>query len=238
MSMSRNDSTHTSASASEDLELAEEMAAVRALVGAPATSGARAIPSMTGELESLQAQVQARIAADKGPLGRLRSLPTRTRLFAVCATFTALVGAAFLFLPHRQDLSAYPMWRMILTLSSFGILAAAASWRVLRPIHLPPANPRIGMALLALGLGVPCAMAIIPLHHEGVAAGVGAQFALECTRCAGFGAVMGMPGLTGNLVLQLHCPNTDVWHQLLGHWVVLLILPVATAVWAARRANA
>ena len=26
------------------------------------------------------------------------------------------------------------------------------------------------------------------------------------------------------------------WHQLLGHWVVLLVLPLATALWCARRA--
>jgi hypothetical protein len=85
-------------------------------------------------------------------------------------------------------------------------------------------------------------------------------FARECGRCAAFGAVMGLPvlafallarrahvegvvaslagvaaGLTGNLALQLHCPNTNVAHQLLGHWVVLLVLPLATVVWCALR---
>jgi hypothetical protein len=113
---------------------------------------------------------------------------------------------------------------------------------------------------LGVGVLVPCVLTLIPLDHHGVAAGEGAIFALECGRCAAFGAVMGLPvlvlallarrsrlegvvaalagvaaGLTGNLVLQIHCPNTNVVHQLLGHWVVLLFLPVATAIWCSRR---
>jgi hypothetical protein len=245
----------------DDAELADDMAAIRAIAGAHAVgSGALASGESAEDLRSLETRVQARIARERGVLAWLCSLSTPMRLALVCGTLSLLVVAAALFLPRREDLAAYPLWRMVLTLAVFALLAAGASWRVLRPLHLPPASTRLSTMLLVLGLAIPCALAVIPLPHQGVAAGAGAQFALECGRCAGFGAVMGLPvlvlalmagrsriegvvaalagvaaGLTGNLVLQLHCPNTDVGHQLLGHWVVLLVLPIATALWCARR---
>jgi hypothetical protein len=179
----------------------------------------------------------------------------------VWSLVATLVIAAALLLPRRVDLAEYPLWRMVFTIATFSVLAGAATWRMLRPLHLPPARPWIGPTLLAIGVLVPCILALIPLSHQGVKAGEGAVFALECGRCAAFGAVMGLPvlvlallarrthvegviaslagvaaGLTGNLVLQLHCPNTNISHQLIGHWAVLLVLPIATALWCARRA--
>jgi hypothetical protein len=238
-------------------ELEQEMAACRELAG----SALAAEGLSSSELGPLSERLRSRIAAERGVQAKLQSLRTRQQVALVWGVAAVLIVVAAVVLPRRPDLEAYPLGRMIATIAALAALAAAATWRILRPLHRPPTSPWVERGLLLFGVLLPGVLTVVPLSHVGVHSGTGAVFAIECGRCAAYGGVMGLPilvlvmlarrarvdgvvggalagvaaGLMGNLTLQLHCPNTDISHQLIGHWGLLVVLPALLALWALRR---
>ena len=232
-------------------DLDDDMAAVRRLAGAAMDQEPAA-----AEIDALRGQMVALLREERGPLAALRARPSWQRLSLVAAAAAAVVVASFAFTP-RGDLAGYPAAHMFATLTLLGLLTVAAGWRLLRPLHLPPLPVWTGRALLAVGVLAPVALALVPIDHQGAAAGQGADFAIACGRCMGFGAALGAPvlvlallarraridgasvaalggvvaGLTGNLALHLHCPVSEPLHVILGHGILLVLLGVIASLW-------
>lgn len=209
------------------------------------------------ELEALRQDVDALLEAETGAAARLRSRGTNQRVAIVVAAVVLLCLGVALGMP-RLDLASYPVVRMAAVLGLLGALTAVATWRLLRPLHLPPPSVTSSRLLLGAGLIVPFVVALVPLHdHVGGPAGEGLGFAVACFKCFGFGGATGalvlalafvmrrsqvdgaavaalagvVAGLTGNLTLQLHCPIIDPTHLLLAHAMLLVVFGAATARW-------
>jgi hypothetical protein len=208
------------------------------------------------DLRPLQARVKNLLAEERGLIASLRSLPTHQRVSLVLA-LSVLVTVGALLLTPRGDLAAYPAARMAITLAILFTVTAFASWRLLRPLHLPPPRRAGSTVLLVGGMLMPFVMSVLPLGHIGHPPGLGAEFVFGCMRCLLFGGALGLPvlilaltmrraavdgaavaalagvaaGLTGNLVLQVHCPITDQAHLLGGHALLLVVLAAAAWLW-------
>jgi hypothetical protein len=228
-------------------ELAQEIDACRKLAAGAVDDNVN-----EADLNPLRTRVDAQIEQEKGIIATLRALPTWQRT-GIALGLAAAVTLASLVTKPRSDLDAYPMGHMAWIVGLLAALTFAASWRLLRPLHKPPPKAWTDTLLLVLGVLTPAVVSFIPLGHVGIDAGTGADFAAGCMRCIGFGGVLGIPvlvlalvlrrknmdgaaitalggvaaGLSGNLVLQVHCPITDSTHLLLGHTTLLLILGAA-----------
>jgi hypothetical protein len=232
-------------------ELDDDLAAIRRLAG---TGTASPEEPAAAEIDALRGGVEALLARERGPLAALRARPSGQRLALVLGATAVVVLGSYALAP-RSDLADYPAGHMIFNLAVLGLLTMAAAWRLLRPVHLPPLPAWTGRALLIVAVVTPALLALVPLEHAGAPAGQGAQFALACARCLGFGAAMGAPalvlgllarrarmdgaavaalagvvaGLTGNLALALHCPVSEPLHVILGHGTLLVLLAVVAA---------
>jgi len=209
------------------------------------------------DLDALRHDVDALLDEERGFLAELRSRGTGQRIAIVVAA-VVLISVGTVLATPRTDLATYPLGRMIAILVALGLLTGMATWRLLRPLHLPPPSPTSNRLLLLAGLLTPVVVDLIPLHdHVGGAAGEGMSFVTACLKCFGFGGVTGAlvlvvafmmrrarvdgvavaalagvaAGLTGNLTLQLHCPIIAPAHLLLGHAMLLLVFGAATALW-------
>jgi hypothetical protein len=237
-------------------ELEQDMKACRELTSPTALEE----PVSAEELAPIRDVVKSQVAEEVGLVSRLRALPTWQRI-AMAFALSALVTIATAIATPRADMALYPSGHMLALLAAMATLTFAASWRLLRPLHRPPPSAWSGWALLVMGVAAPFIMSLIPLAHEGAAAGAGAAFAVGCAKCFGFGAALGLPvlllaflarrahvdgaavaalggvaaGLTGNLTLQVHCPITDPHHLLLGHASLLVLLAGAAALWRRNR---
>jgi hypothetical protein len=211
-------------------------------------------PERAEHLESLRESTEQRIAGERGIVARLRSLSTPARMAAIVGAAALTTFAAYLVHP-RADWGDYPLGRMIFTLVVLGALAALAMWRLIRPIHLPPAPVWTAVVLLIAGLFVPLLCAAIPVTGEHVPPGEGLAFYTHCLRCIGVGSLAGVPvlalaalarrskldgpaiaglggvgaGLIGNFALQLVCATVEIGHLLLGHVSLLVLLGAAMA---------
>jgi hypothetical protein len=234
-------------------ELERDMAACKELV--PKAPHAPAADARELALERLE--------SERGVAARLRSLPGPWRWLLVAAVASATTAASLSMTP-RPDLELYPSGRMAVVLVALFALTAAACWRLLRPIHRPPLSPAVDYAMLIVSAALPTIVAVSPMDHVGAPAGDGAAFIIACTKCMSFGAVFGLPvmllavaarranvggpavaalagvaaGLTGNLVLQVHCPITEPGHVLLGHAAMLAPLGLVAAVWQTAKTRA
>ncbi len=214
---------------------------------------------MNDELDTAAAfaRLTDRIAEERTLEGWLVSRPTWLRRLVAGLTVVAatLFGVVFL---QRPDLDAYPVTRMLL---SIGLLAALLLFSLgtsLRPLHekaLPPwsvAATVVAIVLLSFGL------AITPTHYAPDPAHLpeGPEW-VHAVRCLYFGALVGLPvyvvgrlldrtrdssrallaagaaGLTGQLVLLLHCPIGEPGHLVSGHASVVALFFVL--VWAVVR---
>lgn len=216
--------------------------------------------SADGDIAALETRVKALLAEERGLLATLRSLRTRHRTLLVLVVSVSVTAGALALRP-RADLAHYPALRMALTLAVLFALTASASWRLLRPLHLPRPRRSVSLLLALAGVSMPFFLSVIPLGHVGHPAGEGAEFVLGCARCVGFGGLLGLPvlvlafavrradvdgaaiaalagvaaGLTGNLILQVHCSITDPAHLLGGHALLLIILAGAAWLWRRRQ---
>jgi hypothetical protein len=197
------------------------------------------------DLESLESKVFADIEADRGPVARLRSLPRGTR-FALLVALVAAEAAIFWFLLRRGNFAAYPAGRMALTLGGYATVLLGASWLALRPIYLPDRR-LLRVAFVLLGLALPVVIALLP-EVDGPPLGRDAhvQQALFCfangvlvaaavlvlawllDRGAGAGPLLAAVagGLTGTLLLHVHCPYNQPLHLLAGHATVPVVVIV------------
>jgi hypothetical protein len=223
-------------------------------VGTPHTPGCPDV-----DLEPLRREVHRALAQERGVVARLRSLRTSHRILLV-VLLAALVTLAAALATPRHDLGEVPFARMMATLAVFAALTAAASWRMLRPLHAPPPSMWSGRALIAAGLLSPCLFALGPLEHVGLSAGEGADFVACCGKCIGFGGALALPvfvlallarrstvdgavvaalggvaaGLTGNLGLQVHCAVTEPAHVLASHELLVLVSTGTALLWRRR----
>jgi len=208
--------------------------------------------------------LQAELQAEQAAAGWLRNRPTPFRVVLSIGVPTVLV-AWHLMANRREDWGVYPPARLVGEAAILLVSLWAAIHFSLRPLYLPPRTwPRRVVMLVALTL--PAVLAALgPAHfaHSASLEGTGLDFWPRALACLKFGAAMAVPamlvllwadrsqgksltlaalvagagGLTGNLVLHVHCPITDPLHLLVGHATVglLLVAPLLLVAWVRRR---
>jgi hypothetical protein len=211
----------------------------RALAGAPP-------PPATLDLAGLEAAVADDVAAERGPLARLRALPRLPRI-ALEAAVMALASLFFYVFVRRPDWDAYPAARMAATLASLGALGVGLVWVTLRPMWLPPLPAPVVRGLALAGVLVPVILSLLPeapspIHvpqFSYVASGylcfsIGMGMSLLCFlaacalqrhrhRAAGLLAALGA-GMIGVIAGQIFCPVNYPLHLLTGHATIPIAL--------------
>jgi len=186
--------------------------------------------------DALFEQLEARVAGEAGLRAWLRSRPTHLRgmLVVLGVLLVVLFGG---IAKQRPDFADYPTLRVALVLGLYFvvIVLSAAKELTLAPRRGGLAdNP----ALLVGGLGLPFLVAFLPATEA--SRHFGPEGALSCFS---YGAALTVPvalllwafdrddkpslrtvglsavalGLSANLVLELHCPNGNAVHLVLGH---------------------
>lgn len=204
------------------------------------------------ELELLAA-TRARIDADQSPAGWLKSRPTWLRRTIALSVVGAIVLSA-LILIRRPDFDDYPTGRMLVTLGVMSLLLAVSLVLGLRPIHRPMLPTWMNRTVTTVGIVAAFVFAAMPSSYipamELVPEDPLRAFGMPCLY---FGVLFGVPvygvarlldrggnpvsailaalaaGLTGNLVLLIHCPATDPLHQVFGHFTVVVAFVLAAA---------
>ncbi|MBW2529049.1 MAG: DUF1109 family protein [Deltaproteobacteria bacterium] len=227
-----------------------EIATLRSLA---AEQVAREQPS-ADELERLRDSVRSRLDREKGLIAWLRALARWQRLLLL-GGLAAVVLAAVVALAPRADLAEYPAGHLTLVLVLLAAMAGAATWQLLRPLHLPSRGQRRAAVLIGGSMAALLLLLALPVDHPGAPAGGALSFWINCLKCLAFGAAVGLPvglvaglarrssvgggataalsgiaaGALGNFGLQLHCPITDVGHLLWGHAPLLVLLALVAA---------
>jgi hypothetical protein len=181
-------------------------------------------------------QLEARLTREMGLRSWLRSRPTRQRfLVALLSVVVAVgVGGALRF---RPDFSVYPQARLVVLLCLYALGIALAFGKEL---FISVRRGALGdhLWLLIGALGLPFLIAFAPATEASRT--FGPEGALGCFS---YGALLTLPtaallwafdrddrltwrtvclstaalGLSANLLLELHCPNGNFKHVLLGH---------------------
>ncbi len=248
-------------SPSEDLSLAgleEDMAALRDFAGLEKEEEDTGVLAPSS-LDKLRGDIDELIGRDEGMLGYLRSRTAGQRVFFVALVAVAATGAALAMRPI-EHLTGAGMWCFAAMLMLVATITVLACWRLMRPLHLPPANRWVGNLLLLTGVALPFLMAFTLNHEAGKPVGTGALYYKQCAMCLALGLVLGLPvlglalllrrakvdgaaigalagvaaGLTSYLTLHVHCTISDPAHVVGGHASVLLVLTVGAAVWHLR----
>ena len=199
-------------------------------------------PAMASLFEAIEAET---VASEASPLGRARSLSTRTRRLLALLAGAALVVITAIEMP-RPDLPDLPMARQLLVLGCGGLVAIVALFWALRPTHLPTLAPWKPALVGFVAIGLACALSLMVPLEGGAAA--------SAYPCLVGGVAMGLPvlfvglilnrgssaaplliavaaGMTGYLTLHLHCPIDERHHILFGHAsVVALFLAGALSI--------
>jgi hypothetical protein len=176
------------------------------------------------------------MARETGLRAWLRSRPSRLRFLVVALSAAAAVGIGGA-LRLRPDFSAYPSARLGLLLGAYLLGIAVAFGKEL----LSSARRRslsADFALLLGALAVPFVIALWPATEA-----ARSYEPAGALGCFSYGALLTLPtaallwafdrddrlslrtvclsaaalGLSANLVLELHCPNGNAAHVLLGH---------------------
>jgi hypothetical protein len=200
------------------------------------------------------------VSRETGVRGRLRGLPTRTRLTVAAVGAVGLAGAAAM-LQMRPDIAVYPLGRMTLVIAVLGVLLALALHHALRPMHEPGAPESGDRARVALLIVACFALAGLPsahLDHPASLGGVGEDLVSRAFGCFSSGTAIAAPlfvllrlldrgahvalwpmmwaaaalGVLANVALQFHCPITHPAHLLLGHaGIALAAVLLALPAW-------
>jgi len=219
----------------------------------------RALDAAAG-LDAGRDQLLARLAAERGIGAWARSRTTAVRR----GSWAVLLVVGAVAVSKRPDLAHYPLSYLAPAALAFAGLALWAALWALRPLHRP-APHRLQVGLLSAGLAVaPLVFALLPEAYgaAGASSPVPPEALPTAWECFIFGTLAGAPfaavgwlldrgGLVaggrlllmslaaaavGNLLLLLHCPNTDPVHLLAGHASVMVPpLGVAAFVAAWRR---
>ncbi|MGB0678275.1 MAG: hypothetical protein ACPGUV_01270 [Polyangiales bacterium] len=186
---------------------------------------------------------------ERAPLRRARALSTRMRTAVAGLTLAVLVLATFTF-ARRANWTELPLWHRLWSTASLGMLTWLTVAAALRPLHKPAWSAWRHTMCVALSLAATLTVALFPpvLHPEtatAVTAASQAQAWRSALPCFAVGAVAGLPvylllrlldrgptltpvlaaataALTTNLILHVHCPALDRWHNLYGHFTVAL----------------
>jgi len=257
---------HASLDAAAEVHLDDcvECAAVAAeSEGLCLAAGDVALPAFDG----MFGEVEAALAAERGPRAWLRSRGTALRLvmgIIVALGVPLAVGVATL----RADIGVYPVVRFALLGSALVLTLAAAMWVALRPLHRPPLSRSLSSLLGIAAMAAVAIAATLPaahLLHPSSLLGAGDDFARLAWGCFVFGAIVGVPvalvgrvlgrggpswlgspimaplagGIAGNLALHLHCPIVARQHLIAGHAsvVVPFLLVFAVVAISWRRAR-
>jgi hypothetical protein len=211
------------------------------------------------DLDGLHAELQAKLAEERGPAAWLRSRSTPVR-GVLGGAAVALVVVATMAIWLRPDFEVYPAGRMLALLALLAGLIIVHLILVLWPLQLPAAPRWLSRAaVIAAPLGLlvlyalPAAHNVHPrsLHPEGLwpmfqaalwclligtAVAGGLYVVLRSLDRGGTQRLLLMAacaGLAANLMLQLHCPKTAPMHLLIGHLGVVGIC--FAAVWLLTR---
>lgn len=213
---------------------------VRALA-AEATAGSPA------ELEALLRGVTAQLDGDAQGLGRLRSLPTWARYTLAIGAATGIALGLF-FLAPRADLATSSAARLWATLAVLALTAATTVPLALRPAHKPALSPATTLGASLTAIGVLVALALLPAAAEPPMPMTTGELLHATFGCFYLGTLLSLPvyvltrlldrqgsrltavlaatyaGVAANLALQLHCPNGQMAHLMLGHVSVAAVL--------------
>lgn len=203
----------------------------------------QAEPEVPADLDRMLADVEREMQqADSSWVFWLRSRATwmrRTIAFGA-ALLVVVLGGVLVLRPDIGDLG--PSY-LALTVGSLVVLLGLSLHAALRPIHYPAAPGWQRGAIVALTLASTGAIALLAPAH-GVPAGE--SFMSHVSPCLFYGLLVGLPvylllrlldrgssaaaliaacaaGLTGNLVLSLHCPRHDAEHLMAAHFAVALL---------------
>jgi hypothetical protein len=210
-------------------------------------------PAAAPNVNAVLQAVEQDIANEKGLRPKLRSLRTRSRralALGAAALLIAVGGIARL----RADFEHYPLGAMALITGLYVAAVAVGAWFTLRP--LAAAGPREPLQL-ATALSIvllPLLLAFFAVQSGHPLTEIPSeQYAASAFKCFAYGSELGLPllillwaldradriswatallagatlGVTGSLILQLHCPVTHLGHLLLGHALIGLVWGVA-----------
>lgn len=228
----------------------------------------QASSGLESDLETMAAALRQDLEREESTwFGKLRSLATPQRLTLVLMVMLALIVYVWLG-PRRADIAEYPARRMLLVLTTLGIVGLGGLSLALESLSERP-RPTPRLAYFLFGLALPTALAALPAAHVAHPAstqGLGADLMPRALACLLWGTAIALPvilllrgldrfegghsgrsaliavvgGLFGNIALQLHCPLTGPAHLLLGHATVsgLVLIVYFTAVALTRRRGA
>jgi hypothetical protein len=190
-------------------------------------------------------EVHASLDRERGPVAALRALSTPARTVLVGLAVAAMVLGVFL-VARRADFVAYSPLRIALVAASYVALLGLLVSRALRPLYRTAEPAGREMALVAACFFAPFVWAAIPspaLSHFvdisgggkdclllGLAFGaavIGLVRLLDRAAESNFRAAAMLSaagGLTANLALVFHCPQTRALHLLLVHAPIGLLL--------------
>lgn len=245
----------------DDARLGRSLAAQAKLSPQLASSPNRVFSSALDLPEHLFQGIEANVAREIGFRAWLRSRPTRLR-FGLVLTSIALVVIVGGGLRLRVDFSDYPRGRLLALLAGY-VLAASLAVSLAVRNELSPAPWRRLLsrrpALLLGALALPMLAAFAPATEA--CRHLGPQGALNCFS---YGLLFTGPvalliwavdrddlpslgtasssavalGFASSLLLELHCPNGNVQHLLLGHaslGVAWLVAWLVLRNWSLRR---
>jgi hypothetical protein len=206
-------------------------------------------PAAELDFDKLHAELQGKLAQEKGFAAWLRSRPTPLRAMLAGLT-VGLLAVATMAVWLRPDFELYPVGRMNAVLASIAGLIVLDLILVLWPMQLPAA-PRWLMAVAVAGAPIGLFFWYsAPVAHLTHPRSVppedfGGWFG-HATRCLFYGSIVAAgiyallrsldrgganrlllmaacAGLAANLVLQLHCPQTAPAHLIIGHLGVVAL---------------
>ncbi len=241
----------------DHLESCEECAARAEASGLLETSFGRG----DRELRELLIKTETRISMDATASGWLKSRRTWVRALLAVASGT-LIFVYVLMWMRRPDFDAYPRERMLLTIGMMLGLMVASLWMGLRSLGRPPLPTWLQRGLTTVGVVAAFLLAAMPSGYLTPQQFVSMELIdVLGTPCFFLGLLFGVPvyalarvldrganpfsailaalaaGLTGNLVLDVHCPRSDPTHLLFGHFSVVLVFVLAAGSlsWIERR---
>ena len=198
------------------------------------------------DLDDLFSGVRESMAHEEArPATKLRAQPTwRRRLFAVLTVLLVFTGAGVL--KPRPDLGHYPLWLLVLITGAFALLIFISAMTVLRPAYVPGLTRWQRWALGGWAIAAALILAVVPRVHSALRPVAEARAWEHALPCFGYGLLAGLPvyillrlldrgaplgrvlaaaaaGLTGNLVLELHCPVGGSEHLMMGHALVVAV---------------
>ena len=207
------------------------------------------VPGLDGMLVDVEKKLEQ---ADRSWMFWLKSRASwMRRVIAFTATGLVVLLAGALTL--RSNIGELPAAWLALTLGSLGLLLGVSVYCGLRPLHRPPLPRWLRVGVIGGTLLATAALALFA-PQAGLAGGFAGEGSLlaHATPCFFYGLLVGLPvflvlrlldrggstlalvaacaaGLTGNLVLELHCPRNDVGHLVVGHFGVALVFVAGLA---------